>query len=1378
MAFSVNHMKTSLLAARELNLGQTALADAVQRLSSGLRINRAADDASGLGISEQIRSQAVGLGQSARNANAAISMVQLTDSSLTQVGEMLLRMKTLAVEGRNGGLSLSQRKAISDELVQLRDEINQLAERTTFNSNALLKNALGAGSVSSFFDRTQLSEGASILNGLTVENLDVFSANVGDYSVSFSTPTAITNQKSRATTKLLGTEGAENSQAATVTGSGTAEAVLTLSGIFEPGDQIRFTVKGDNPDRTLVQTYTVTAENLTANNDGLSAVISGSSGQAYTNIASAMASQFNAANALTSGDVDADNKFTKPNAVAAGGTVRFFGSYLGTPLAAVTVGAQTFNRQDQSRTIIPTIEDLGEGNRITLTVNGKSYGYVVASDSTTETIAEGLRQQLLRDYPSTAVRAGSILTVESDSGLTVAELGYRVHRPLDANSASHLASSVSAVASNTNAGRQITINDFDVIAGRRFSIAVGNPEEHVSFSLIAGTDDTRQTVAAKLAQRLGVFYGSGASAVSASNGTIQFASALGMGMSNIRLSVNDTVAGAENPKVRPAQGITAAVWGVGGRLDDGFYDILYNDTGLPPTNPAAWTFLSSAVPGSASFNGSVLTTSPGNAVNVTLTGTPKPGDRITFRIGPAEFGIGEPDATVTQANGQIFNSTRAVTGAGDLTGINANYTVTYLGGTSWNVTGEPSGVTAYYDQASNTLRLDTTRSVSWATSYSYSGDNVSFASGENYSDISVTRTRAAGTSGISGSAYDLWGGDYQAYFNGSHWALVSGGPAGTYIDASTNIMHTPGKNSVQLFFGGTQKEGDRVNFRAHDTGAGSNDYVSFLSSSNDFATQTRTMSGVPLETGNYSYTFNGWSWNPQAGTPAGSMWGSSNSSSIASISTKSLQIFRYQGSDDPSPSATRNPMAGDYMTVSVSGATQTAAYERPEGVTNTTFAVVGGLPAGDYVLEYNGATGVGAFNYTIKNAFGDSVLAATYASGWLTLDTGDQVELKLTGTPKVGDRVFFTVTPGNVITDRLVEGSNIGGLETSVSSQHRDRSDRVITIQQDDLAFGRSVEVALGGREYAVRVESTDTAATVASRLAGLIAQDYPNNTSANDSRELPAATRVTVLNNQITLQEPAKQGIDDISVTVRNIANPGVITLTAQANTGLIGKSQSLAIGEIASGGSKTFHFDDFGISFALKNSRLVSANEESFSAYVSPITTLAVGTLRQAATVQLGAGATSREQTVISGFKDVRINGENRNVGSEKVSFDNLSAAVKSIQATTEEALSAANFGTVENFIQAVIDRVSAYRTGLGAQQSRLESSIAGLENVSENLLEMNSRIMNSDQAADMARLTRIQIGQKAASAMLAQGNVLPGVILSMLKPQAAIRAGASPL
>lgn len=1369
MAFSANNLQTAVLAARNMDLGQTALANAVQRLSSGLRINRASDDAAGLGISEQIRSQAMGLGQSVKNANDVISMVQSADSSLNQVGGMLQRMRDLAVQGRNDSLSLTQRRAISDELSQLRDGINQIAERASFNTNALLKNSLGSEVSGSFFDRSRLAEGASILNGLTVENLDVFSANVGDYSISFSTPTAIANQRSRATTKLSGLEGAENSQNANVTGSGTAEAVITLSGIFEAGDQIRFTVKGDNPDRTLVQTYVVTAENLTVSNDGLSPIVTGNSVSAYTNIAAGMAAQFNAANALSSGDVDLDNKFTKPDAVAAGGTVRFFGSYLGAPLTAVTVGAQTFNRQDQSRTVTPTIDDLGEGNRITLAVNGKAYTYVVASDSTTETVAEGLRQQLLRDYPSTAVRAGSILTLESDSGLTIADLDYRVHRPLDTNTVTNIASTVSAFASTNAASRSITINDFDVIAGRKFTVGIGNPEQHVSFSLIAGTDDTRQTVATKLAQRLGVFYGSGASAVSSSGSTIQFASALGMGMSNIELTVGDTVAGTENPKVKPTQGITAAVWGVGGRLDDGYYDILFNDSGLPYTNPAAWTFLSSPVPGSASFNGSVLTTTPGNAVNVTLTGAPKPGDRITFRIGPPEFGIGEPDSTVTKVNGQIYNTTRAVIGAGDLTGIDATYTVTYAGGTGWGVTGEPAGVTGSYDQASNTLSLDTARSVSWATSYAYSGDNVSFSSGENYSDISVTRTRTKGVTGLSGNAWDLSGGGYQIYYNGNSWSLVSGGGAGAYM--SGNWLYSgAGFDWVHINFSGTPREGDRVNFTAVNAGLGANDYLTFNSSSNDFATQTRTMSGVPLQSGSYSYTFDGWSWNPQGATPAGSMSGIYGSSLISSTATKSLQVFRYQGPDDPSPTTTRSPLAGDYMTVAVSGATQTVAYERPEGVTNTTFAVVGGLPAGDYVLEYNGATGAGAFNYTIKNSYGDSVLAATYASGWLTLDTGDQVELNLTGTPKVGDKVYFTITPGNVITDRLVEGSNIGGLETSVSSQYRDRSERVITIQQADLALGRSVEVAFGGREYAVRVESTDDAASVANRLAGLIAQDYPNNTSANDSPELPAATRVTVSGNQITLQEPAKQGIDDISVVVRDIANPGVITLTAMANTGLLGKSQSLAIGDIASGASKTFKFDDLGISFALKNSRVISANEDSFSAYVSPVTTLAVGSLRQTAAVQLGASASSREQSQIGGFNDVRINGENKNSGAEKVVFDNLSAALDAIKPNTEAALSVENFGSIENFVQSVIDRVSAYRTGLGAQQSRLEYAISGLENTSGNLKDMKSRIMDTDYAAEMARLTRIQIGQKAAGALMAQGNLLPEVILSMLQVEKA--------
>ena len=1381
LAFSLNYLQASTFAARELALGQTAMSNAVERLSSGLRINKAADDAAGLGISEEIRTQLGGLDQSVRNANQMISMVQATDGSLGQVTDMLRRMKELATQARNGSLSLDQKRAISSEITSLRAGINAAAEQASYNGNALLKKSLGSTVAATFFDRSQLTEGASVLNGLTVENLDVFNANAGDYSVSFSTPTAIANQKSRATTKLDGTEGRENSQAATVIGSGTAEAVIALSGIYEAGDQIRFTAKGDNPDRTLVQTYTVTAENLTANNDGLSPIVSGNSVLAYTNIADGMAAQYNAANAVgMAADVDSDGsggkdgKFSKPDAVATAGTVRFFGNNVnGSPLTTVSVGVQTFNRYDFARTIIPTIQDLGEGNRITLSVNGKAYTYVVASDSTTETIAEGLRRQLAADYPANASRAGSILTLESDSGKTVADLDYQVHRPLVTDVISNIASTVSPVAFTSNATRFVTINDFDAISGRRFTVDIGNPENHAQFSLIAGTDDTRVTIASKLAAKIGQHFGSGASAVSASNGAIQFNSALGMGMSNIQLTVSDTVAGAENPIVKPARGITSAVWGVGGRLDDGQYELFYRDNGT-------WQVLRDPVANFVStFNGSVLTTSPGNRVNVVLTGTPKPGDRIFFDIAN---GDPEQNVILKQTTGivpavkdisGVWNDTKVKV---DLVGGNTlaagNYQMEY-NGSSWAVTASP--VNSSYN--GTTLQNDPYVNVAMAN-YSYANDTISFVFNGTGTGGNVTYGRSSGFSGVTPTYLSTNNSIHSrtgvVRYDGNSWTEVSGagwGLAEWNFDRTVAINF--GDNYVEVTTNGTPKEGDRFQINYVGATSPNNGYVSIGAITNDRARTVGFSTAPTTEVFDASSTY---SFTRNAGNSAWTLTSGSNASynsSTLSVTAKEVMgIAPAQGnlSDPPDDgewaTGLRNPVAGDVITLSVAGGNVTTKNYARTGVTAINFAVAGNLDSGDYVLEYNGSTT--ASNYTIKNRFGDAVASATYSAGWLTLDSGDRVELVLTGTPQVGDKVYFTLTPGNVITDRLVEGSNIGGLETSVSSQNRDRSDRVITIQQADLVAGRSVEVALGGREYAVRVESTDDASSVAYRLAGLITENYPNNTSANDSPEFPAATRVTVSGNQITLQEPAKVGIDDITVNIREIANPGVITVTAMANTGVVGKSQSLSVGEIAPGQSKTYRFDDLGISFALKNSRLVSANESTFSAYVPPITTLSVGSLRQAATVQLGASASAGEQAVITGFNDIRLTGANRNTGSEKIAFDNLANLLDVIDDNTEASLTDSNFAQLENYVESVIERVSAYRGGLGAQQKRLEHAINGLANVSNNLLEVDSRIRDVDYASEMSRLVRMQIGQQAASAMLAQGNLLPEVILSMLQVQ----------
>jgi len=142
MASVINTNMASLYAQKNLSGAQNALSTSVERLSSGLRINRAKDDAAGLGISEKIKSQVTSLNQGLRNANDAISMVQTAEGSLSEVSSILQRMKELSVQARNDSLSTTQRSFISDELVALKNEINAIAERTTFNDLSLLKNAL------------------------------------------------------------------------------------------------------------------------------------------------------------------------------------------------------------------------------------------------------------------------------------------------------------------------------------------------------------------------------------------------------------------------------------------------------------------------------------------------------------------------------------------------------------------------------------------------------------------------------------------------------------------------------------------------------------------------------------------------------------------------------------------------------------------------------------------------------------------------------------------------------------------------------------------------------------------------------------------------------------------------------------------------------------------------------------------------------------------------------------------------------------------------------------------------------------------------------------------------------------------------------------
>ena len=145
MAITINTNVPSLNAQRNLNHSQNALNTAMQRLSSGLRINSAKDDAAGLAISDRMTSQIRGLNQAARNANDGISLAQTAEGALQESTNILQRMRELAVQSANDTNSASDRASINDELVQLQEELDRIAETTEFNGRKLIDGSMAEG---------------------------------------------------------------------------------------------------------------------------------------------------------------------------------------------------------------------------------------------------------------------------------------------------------------------------------------------------------------------------------------------------------------------------------------------------------------------------------------------------------------------------------------------------------------------------------------------------------------------------------------------------------------------------------------------------------------------------------------------------------------------------------------------------------------------------------------------------------------------------------------------------------------------------------------------------------------------------------------------------------------------------------------------------------------------------------------------------------------------------------------------------------------------------------------------------------------------------------------------------------------------------------
>jgi len=183
MAIVVNTNIASLNAQRNLNTSQTGLNRSMQRLSSGLRINSAKDDAAGLAISDRMTAQIRGLNQAARNANDGISMLQTAEGALNETTNLLQRMRELSVQSANATNTTADRESLNAEFSQLISEIDRIANNTEFNGKVLLSGGYSAaGSEAVFQIGANAGQVISVkiagatAAGLSVDSLSITSA--------------------------------------------------------------------------------------------------------------------------------------------------------------------------------------------------------------------------------------------------------------------------------------------------------------------------------------------------------------------------------------------------------------------------------------------------------------------------------------------------------------------------------------------------------------------------------------------------------------------------------------------------------------------------------------------------------------------------------------------------------------------------------------------------------------------------------------------------------------------------------------------------------------------------------------------------------------------------------------------------------------------------------------------------------------------------------------------------------------------------------------------------------------------------------------------------------------------------------------------------
>jgi flagellin len=382
MSMTINTNVSALNAQRNLQKTQNSLQTALQRLSSGLRINSAKDDAAGLAISDRFTAQITGLNQAVRNANDGISMAQTTDGALQAITDNLQRIRELAVQAANGSNTADDRKSIQLEVTQLTSEIDRIAKTTTFNNVHVLDGSAGT---------TQYQVGANANETISMDGVDARAQSLGSQAgLVQSTGYRVTLEDG---TLDAGTQGIQEASGGTLTsvsggqiavaiGSNTAVSIATA----QFGGTITNVAYTSIEDVNSVDYGTGIAKKIadrinTIRTDQITNTNAGESGTFLEGVYASATTTFSVSDLKSGGTLDLRSG---ASGNSSGSDYTFVGSGSitngGLKINGVDIGPATFQANDADGSLTNAINAKSDTTGVQASINDKGELVLTASD--------------------------------------------------------------------------------------------------------------------------------------------------------------------------------------------------------------------------------------------------------------------------------------------------------------------------------------------------------------------------------------------------------------------------------------------------------------------------------------------------------------------------------------------------------------------------------------------------------------------------------------------------------------------------------------------------------------------------------------------------------------------------------------------------------------------------------------------------------------------------------------------------------------------------------------------------------------------------------------------------------------------------------------